>query len=232
MFGSYRAAHEIDRERSRALVLKVWSGELDAHSVRVRAALRRRSVRYHLEVDVAGHMSALAGTHAAMYADARVVLLIRDCFSWLNSAVDMRIRSLNTESSYFHAKYLRYGNRFANEEAVLQEAGLIPIGSWLRGWVDANQRVLDEVPPDQLLVVRTEELDSSVEVLARFAGVPASTLRPVHANRNPSPTGLLGEVPAQFVIERAQEWCAPIMERFWGPNWCDLATRLPQQRIS
>src|ERR1051325_5315376 len=78
MFGAYRAAHEIDRARFRALAARVVTGDLDDRSPRVRAALVRRSVRYHLEVDVAGHMAAFAGALAHLYDDARFVLLIRD----------------------------------------------------------------------------------------------------------------------------------------------------------
>jgi hypothetical protein len=234
MFGWYRAAHEADRLRTQALATRVLLGELDADSARVRAALRRRSVRYNLEVDVAGFMSVFAGTLAHLYADAKIVLLIRDCFSWLDSAADQRQRAVDADVTqrYLHAKYLRHGDQFASDEVVLEEAGLVPISSWLQSWAEVNQRVLDAVPPDRLLVVRTEDLDASAEVLARFAGVPESTVRPMHANRNPSPTGLLGQVPAEFVLERAREYCAPLMERFWGTDWCDLATRLPQRRIS
>jgi len=234
MFGAYRVAHEIEQERMHALAIKVINGELDVGSRRVRAELRRRSVRYHLEVDVAGHMTLFAPTLAELYADAKFVLLLRDCFSWLNSSVDMRIRSdaPRGRNAYFLAKFSRPGDRFTSEDAALQDAGLIPISSWLRGWAEWNQLVLDGVPPERLLVVRTEDLDHSVEALARFAGVPESTVQPVHANRNPAPTGLLGEVPTGYVIEQARQYCAPIMERFWGPDWCDLATRLPPQRIS
>jgi Sulfotransferase domain len=233
MFGFYRASHEIDRLRMHALAAGVLTGELDVGGARVRAELRRRSVRFHLEVDVAGHMAVFAGTHAGMYADAKFVLLMRDCFSWLNSVVDQRLRSIRElrNNAYFHAKFVRYGYEFSSAEAVLRDAELVPVAAYLRAWAETSRRVLEEVPPERLLVVRTEDLDHSVEALARFAGVPESTVQPVHANRNPSPTGLLSEVPASFVIERAREHCAPLMERFWGPGWCDLVTRLPQQRI-
>jgi hypothetical protein len=235
MFGWYRAAHEIDRKRMQAVATRVLLGELDPGSARVRTELRRRSVRYHLEVDVAGYMSVFGATLADMYTDAMFVLLIRDCFSWLNSAVDMRIRNLHHPSNthaYFHAKYGSYGHEFASEEAALQQAGLVPATSWLRSWAQTNQRVLDAIPSERLLVVRTEDLDTSAEVLAHFAGVPLSTVHAVHTNRNPSPTGLVSEVPVSFVVEQARRYCAPLMDRFWGPDWCDLATRLPRQRIS
>jgi hypothetical protein len=231
MFGAYRAAHEIDRDRMRPLAAKILTGEVDADSARVRAELRRRSVRYHLEVDIAGHMAVYAGPLAQMYPDAKFVLLIRDCFSWLDSVVDQQIRSLEKGKvwdSYFRAKNLQHDDQFAPEEAPLQDAGLIPIAAWFRGWAAMNQSVLGAVPADRLLVVRTEDLDGSVATLARFAGVPESTVQPVHANRNPSPSGLLGALPVPFVLERAREHCGPIMETYWGADWCDLRERLPR----
>jgi hypothetical protein len=166
---------------------------------------------------------------ARMYADARVVLLLRDCFSWLDSVIDHDLRRGRTwqPDAYYRAKYLRYGDVPAPEEAPLTEAGVIPIASLLKGWAAANERVLAGVPAHQLLVVRLDDLDASVDALARFAGVPASTVRPVHANRNPSPTRLLGAVPRSYVVKQTRQHCAPIMEQFWGPDWTDLAERLP-----
>ena len=232
MFGSYRAAHEIEGMRMRALAAKVMTGQLDASSSRVRAELRRRSIRYHLEVDVAGHMASFAGTLARMYDDAVFVLPIRDCFSWLDSAVEQLLqfdRAGRTRDAFYEAKYLRHCDVFTSHEAVLEDAGLIPIAAWLQGWADSNERVLGSVPPERLLVVRTEDLDDSVEALARFADVPAPTLRPVHANRNAARSGLLADVSPDFVLEQAQEHCGSLMERFWGPDWCELRTRLPSR---
>ena len=230
MFDFYRSAHEVDSRRARALAAKVLDGELGVDSARVRAELRRRSVRFHLEVDVAGWMGVFAEPLARMYPDSRVVLLLRDCFSWLDSMVDHDLRRLRTwrPDAYYRAKYLQHNDVSAPEEAPLRDAGVIPVAALLRGWTAANRRVLAGVPADQLLVVRTEDLDRSVEALAWFTGVPESTIRPVHANRNPSPTRLLGSVPRSYVVEQAQEHCAPIMEQFWGAGWTDLATRLPQ----
>ena len=229
MFRAYRVAHEIDQERSWVLATRVLTGEWDVNSWRVRSALRRRDLRYHLEVDVAGHMAPLAPALAQMHDDARFVLLVRDCFSWLGSVVDQRsIIPRDRGRRYFQAKYQRHGATFAPEESALREADVFPVASFLQGWADGIQRVLDGVPAERLLVVRTEDIDTSVELLARFAGVPASTLQPNHANRNSSPVGLVGEVPTEFVVAQARAHCAPIMERYWGPDWTDLACRLPE----
>jgi hypothetical protein len=165
-----------------------------------------------------------------MYADAKFVLLVRDCFSWLDSFVDQQIRDLRrsplTRDAFFRAKYMSHDDQFAPEEAVLRDAGSLPVASWLRAWAGMNERVLRSVPPERLLVVRTEDLDDSTEVLARFAGVAPSTVRRAHVNRNPSPTGTLGQVPASFVVERAETHCASVMARVWGPDWRDLSARI------
>ncbi len=102
------------------------------------------------------------------------------------------------------------------------------VSSYLRWWVAWNESVLRAVPPDRLLVVRTEDLDGSAAVLARFAGVPESTVHPAHANHRTRRLALLSGVPASFVEEQARRHRGAPMERFWGPDWPDLVARLPE----
>jgi hypothetical protein len=37
---------------------------------------------------------------------------------------------------------------------------------------------------------------------------------------------VLTQVPTAYVLERAEEICAPLMQRFWGDDWALLADRL------
>ena len=107
---------------------------------------------------------------------------------------------------------------------------MLPIASYLRYWAELPDRVLREVPPERLCVVRTEDLDDSNARLAEFVGVDPSTIEVVHTNKNRSRTGLLATVPRELVVERAAELCAPLMERFWGrTDWLALSERLPRQ---
>jgi hypothetical protein len=226
MFSHYRAGHEVDA-RFKPLASRVLAGEVDADSARVRAALRRRSWRFHLDVDVGTYLSPFAGELARIYPDAKFVLLIRDCFSWLNSRIERQasVPSMGA-SPYFAARYMRYNDSFATEEAALREAGLRPIASYFRSWAETSDGVLDSVPDERLLVVRTEDLNTSTETLARFVGVPPSTVRPAHVHRTSTPKNLLDQVPVPFIVEQAHAYCGPLMERYWGANWPDLRTRL------
>jgi hypothetical protein len=227
MFDHYRSGHEIDRSRARDLAARVYRGEIAPDSGEVRAFLRRRRWRLHLEVDVAGNLSPFAGTAAAIYRRARFVLLIRDCFSWLDSRVETTARYQMADDAFYRARFMLHDDPFAPEEAPLRAVGVLPLASYLRAWADANNEVLDRVPEDRLLVVRLEDLDASVPSLAAFAGVPPSTLHVQHSNETRSRTGLLGEIPRSFVLERVEEYCAPHMKRFWGEHWRELVERLP-----
>jgi hypothetical protein len=227
MFDDYRSGHEVDRARAREVAARVYSGEIAPDSPEVRALLRRRRWRLHLEVDVAGNLSPFAGTAARMYPKARFVLLIRDCFSWLDSRIETTLRYRVPNDPFFRARFMLHDDPFAPEEAPLQAAGVLPLASYLRAWAATNDEVLDRVPAERLMVIRLEDLDSSLPALAAFTGVPADTLHRQHVNEAPSRTGLLAEIPRDFVIERVQEYCASHMERFWGAGWRALAERLP-----
>jgi hypothetical protein len=230
MFAHYRAGHEVDRQRLRNLAVAVLRNEIDIDSARVRAELRRRSVRFHLEVDVAGTLSLFAGTLAEMYRDAKFALVLRDCFSWLNSFIEHQIGSPKRDA-LFETRFVRNKGARAIEEQVLEDAGvMVPIASALREWAAVNERVLSSVPADRMIVVRTEDLDESPPLLANFVSVPATTIRPAHANRTPSPTGLLSKVPAQFIVDQAGDHCGRIMARYWGSDWRNLSGRISTRR--
>jgi hypothetical protein len=231
MFGRYRAAHEVDPERMLPLAVSVLEHELAVDSRRVRAELRRRSRRFHLEVDSAAFLNPFAGVLADLFVDARFVLALRDCFSWLDSRIEWDFRHSGSSVAMFepirNALYHDFPDEYAPEEAPLRDAGLRPVASYLRVWTRQNENVLRGVPGERLCVVRTEDLDRSADRLARFAGVAEGTVVPVHANQNVLRTGLLAGVPRDFVVARAQEHCAELMHAHWGSDWLELASRLP-----
>ena len=234
MFGAYRSGHEVNAQVMQPLGAAVVIGELAPDSSRVRAELRRRSRHFHLEMDSAGFLAPFAGTLSDLFPDAKFIMTIRDCFSWLDARIELHLHddALGVPHRGVLRTFLAHrmqhdGDTFAPEEAPLRDAGLSPIASYFRFWTRSSEDVLAGVPTQRLLVVRTEDLDRSADVVARFAGVPGATVRPVHANHRTDRFGLLADVPIEFVVARAQEHCTAMMERYWGSQWANLAVRLP-----
>jgi hypothetical protein len=217
----------------RSLAARVYAGEIDLQSAAVRSELRRRSWRFNLEVDVAGNMTIFTAPLAQLYGDARFVMLVRDCFSWLDAKIESRrvatAGPAHPDLRYETALMTRFEEPFSPQESGLREARLLPIATYLRSWASQTQTVLDAVPSERLLVVRTEDLDQSTRLLAEFAGVPEDTVHTAHANHRTERCGLLAHIPPEFVVARAREHCAPLMERHWGSDWEHLADRLPSK---
>ena len=226
MLGAYRSAHEVDSQRLIRLAADVHAGDVALDSSHIRRVFRYRSVRFNLEADVAGHLNSFAGPIARLYPDAQLALLVRDCFSWLNSRIELALRRPAVDAVRFPASH--DGPHHSLEQS-LEAAGVRPIASYLRRWADITAGIIDAVPAERLLVIRTEDLDESVPRLAAFIGVAPATIRVVHTNRTTAPTGLLAQVPAAFVVDQAEAvGVPPIMERFWGNEWRSLAeSRLP-----
>lgn len=152
------------------------------------------------------------------FPDARFILTIRDCYSWVDSALNHQAgRKLSEPNETFLRYWIAPGSEYAPAETVLKENGLYPLKSYFRAWASHNQRVLDTVPPDRLLVIRTNDISESPERIAAFLGVPAHMLDRdrAHSFRTRKRFDFLSAIDRDFVRDAAQESCEPLMTRFF-----------------
>jgi hypothetical protein len=73
------------------------------------------------------------------------------------------------------------------------------------------------VPPERLLVVRTDQIGARLRELADFAGVTVSMLdaHRTHEYAAPERSGLLSRLPDGYVRERVLANCMPLLDRFF-----------------
>ena len=225
-FSRYRSVHEWDRSRLVPASSAVLEGRLPVSQVRTE--LRRRSRWHTFELDCAYFLAPFAGELAEMHDDAQFVLLVRDCFSWLEARVDYvrRVPLTPVGRESMAARYGHYDEPLRGEEAALHDAGLYPITSYLRYWAELPAKVMRDVPADRLCIVRTDDLDQSNERLASFVGIDPANLLPAPAVDDEPRNGLLATVPDESIVELAVQHCAPLMQRFWGDDWVSLQSRL------
>lgn len=155
------------------------------------------------------------------FEKAKFVLTIRDCYSWADSSFDQFLNYLDLDQPLWDAlrdwRYRAEGFRHSAEERLLAERGLAPLEGYFSYWARHNSGVLETVPRDRLLVIRTDELSDSLAALADFAGVSASTLHlgGIHSHRAPTKHGLLSKLDSDFVRAKAEEHCGELMRRFF-----------------
>jgi len=209
----YRTAHEPETELLIEVILAEAEGRMSASEVA--AWLRRRDRRLWLEMDASGLNGAVVRHLVGLFPEARFILTVRDCHSWLDSLLDHHLTRPTTDS-WRRLRDLRCPpaeRRYTRTEEILRENGLFPIGAYLKQWAAHNRAVLEAVPPERLLVVRTERIGESVDRLAAFLGIPADTIdrSQAHLYRRATGSGILAKIDPRLVEERIAEHCAELM---------------------
>jgi hypothetical protein len=218
LFGArVRARHEPAFRAAADAVLAHHAGRWSVDELR--RFVRLRDERLRLDVDASHANAFLAAALVAELPDARFVLTMRDCFTWLESALD---HALNTRSARRDDPYLAFwfgADRSAptRHDAPLRELGLRGIDCHLAAWTRHNEHVLHAVPAERLLLVRTHELSRRAGDIADFAGIARARLRARLEVRGVARARLrvLERVDPGFVADRASAHCGALMARFF-----------------
>lgn len=239
----YRAAHEYQFQETVEHVTAWHNGTISPGAFR--AFLLRRDVEGTLEVDSSSFNHYYLDILIEEFPDARFVFTVRDCYSWLDSYVNMLLRwrrhleASGTEVPRWQAEYgrLQFGTFdpqvFASAEAL--RAHLPDLADrFLQCWGDYNRRVLALLallPQDRTLILRTSELSAplSLSRLADLAGVPVETLavRDGHGNRAPQKLDTLKLIGRARLEQSAARHCLDVMGQLFPEPAYHLDARLP-----
>jgi len=186
----------------------------------LREWIHARDRELALEVDSSWFNILILNSLAGEFSRARFVLTIRDCYSWANSEFRRVLNRPSNEPIRVKMRQLLYGNAgavHAPEEQVLQTAGLFPLTGYLARWTAHNEIVLATIPPERLLVVRTDQIRDRAHEIADFAGLPRHTVRlhRTHEYRNPVQRQVIREIDRNFLEGKVAQHCRPLMNRFF-----------------
>jgi len=186
----------------------------------LRAWIFARDREMGLEMDSSWLNILILEQLVAEFPRARFVLTIRDCYSWLNSEFRRVQNNPSREPRRVKVReflYRRPGAVHLPEEQVLQAAGLHPLDGYLLRWRDHNEKVLSTVPAERLLVIRTSQIRQRATEIADFAGLPRYALRLEHTHvyKNPVSRNIIQELDRNFLEQKVEQHCRPLMKRFF-----------------
>ena len=212
----YRSAHEPEAKAQVELTCDVIEGKADAADLR--RYLRDREDRLRLEVNAAGWNGLVVEELVDLADDTRFVVTVREPRSWLDSLVN-HLKVGQAPEHFLRLRRLIYdtGGPHPPGEAVLAEHGFYPLDGYLGDWARRHQRILDAVPAERLLVVRTEEIGARLGELAAFVGVDPETLDPeqAHGFKARAKFGLIDEIDQDHLNERIDTLCGPVLARLF-----------------
>ncbi len=212
------AAHEAEAE---ALIARLLADPVDADELRRYLVARDRRLR--LEVDASQLNGLVLDPLLERFPHARFLLTIRHPYDWLDSFLNHELaHPSQPEWQAFRDWRFATGRPHPPEESALAARGRSTLDGYLGYWARHNRTVLERVPADRLLVVRTDELGRRLPELAAFAGVPESWLDPAGAHAFPAATrfGVLDEVDPTYLADRIRHHGGDLVARFF-PD-CEL----------
>lgn len=211
----YRAGHEAEAKELMELLFEIWAGERPRSELG--PYLRDRDRRLDLEVDADLVYGEVVGELVELFADARFVLTVREPWPWLDSMTNHSL-ARPTASHWARWRDVRFrADELARppEEQAWAERGLYTLEGYLGSWARHNRLVLDAVPPERLLVIRTEDLGRRLGDLARFAGVDVQTLDAdrVHSFPAAGRFDAVDDLDPDYVQDTIDRLCGEVLAR-------------------
>ncbi len=216
---NYRAAHEPDLGRVLSTIISHTQGrssELD---------LRRFIVKHDrlewLELNSSCMNYYFVRPLTEEFPEAKFILTLRDCYSFANSMIDDQMNTPRPEGHLWPRMHdIFFGaDQFAHadEERILAQYGLHTLAGYFSYWARHNVAILDTVPAERLLIVKTSDISVSLGKIAAFLDIPVGTLDTgrMRGGATVEKHGLLKKIDPAFVEQTANRYCGDLMTRFF-----------------
>jgi len=218
LFGNtLRARHEAESEQAIETILKLDAGEIS--DTDLRQYLRRRDRRLSLEIDSSQLNYFFLEALLDLFPESRFILTLRDPYSWVDSFINHQL-SRSAPHKWSLLRDLRFrAHAFTHppEEAALKERDLYTLDGYLSYWTTHNRTVLDTVPDNRLLVVRTHKISERTPEIAAFAGVPATAANRhrSHANKAKRRLHVLKKIDVVHLHRKVEVLCGPLLREYF-----------------
>jgi hypothetical protein len=159
-------------------------------------------------------------THLArLFPQAKFVLTIRDCYTWLDSFINHQLSRPASRDwvAMRDLRFLRGDAVHSAEEKILAEHRLYTLDGYLSYWAEHNRNVLDLIPRGRLLVVRTDRLAQSIGTLAQFLDVESGTLdrQNSHTFKAAQKFGFLHKLDDEYLDAKVAQHCRDLMRAYF-----------------
>lgn len=177
--------------------------------------LIRRSNSLQLDFEASGFLTLEATTLHELYPNTKFILSIREPLSWVRSMLRHIIKNRAVIGHNYWEPAFKYyfpTEIFPTEERPLQAQQLFSIQSLLNYWQRGNERAIQAIPTERLLILDTKKLSNSIGQLESFMDWEINSLErsKTHLHPKDSSADPLADIPDSYINQLA----APYSEYF------------------
>lgn len=214
---NYRASHEPERVKLIHLIHKHYHGDVsDAEYIHW---LKKRDKRIWLDLESNCFLGYRPDLLFKAYPDSKYILSIRSPVSWLDSMLNHTINyppKSELVIKYWHSIFFKPEEHpFSQFDAELKKHEVYSIEAYLNYWANSVQSVLDSIPEEQLLIVKTHEFLNKITDIANFLNIDAKSFdkQSGHLNKAPEKYNLLELVDSGFLEATKERLCGKLIKQ-------------------
>lgn len=181
LFKVYKSEHEFLFEETINHIYAYKKGEINTTQFKEFILQRDEQFNSDYGLDSSTFNHFYADVLMEDFPKAKFILPIRDCYTWLESVLNMGLRFKYVLPDFIR-KYMELICDFKEpfmglglNDSFLKDNPKY-LDNILSYWRDSITRILTLIPEDRLLVIKVDELSNSIEKIADFSGVSAKIL--------------------------------------------------------
>ena len=185
----------------------------------IREFVKNRVIRLNLDLDSSQLNFFIFRFLQEEFEEARFILTIRDCYTWLDSFINHSLAYPAAEK-WTMLREIRFGEKtgyFPPEEQILKANGLHMLDGYLKYWTFHNQQVISKTPGNKILILRTDKISDSIGELSLFSGYALQNISTSqrHAFKNPNKYDILNKINPYYLEEKIKKYCSVLMEQYF-----------------
>ena len=213
----FRSVHEPENQQVIDLIMSYKAGKIGDKSVC--RFLIRRDRRLCLDVDSSQLNIFFIDKLVKLFPKSKFIFTIRNPYDWLDSFINHQL-SRNCSASWKKWRDWRFRPdkySFSEKESVLKQKGLYTLDGYLSYWAYHNLKVIETVPDDRLLVIKTDEISQSVGKIAAFAKIAESDLNSERSfvYKAKGKFYILNEIDKEYLEYKIKQHCGFLLEKFF-----------------
>lgn len=202
----FRSAHEPNVPDLTQRVIEYHQGKLTDNEAK--KWLISRDAELKLDIEASHPLGYMAPLIAEIYPDAKFVITIREPKAWLRSRLDFhKIKQPAEWEKYRNYIWAKGHTEYSPEESVLKEQGLFSLDGYLSQYAEQYKILFEALPSERTLIIKTSELNNSIDALSTFLNVSETKIQVKHMNKVDDKLNILDELNSQFVDSKIAEHC-------------------------
>jgi hypothetical protein len=205
MADDLRSHHEPKTKQTTRVIIDYLEGKLTEQQVA--QYLLKRDHSLFLELEASPPLGYVCPILARIFPESKFIVTIRDPKKWLRSRLNYH-HGISPKEWEKYRKFIwsRHDKGHAACEKVLLEKNLYPISAYLGQYAEQYKIIFDNIDKSRVLIVNTDNINTSVNDIAEFCSVLNVQLEPKVARQYKPSENVIDRLPSDFVDHQIEEY--------------------------